>query len=160
MGAVYVKSNFAPMQPVFNLFGVITVCALSTGSVCSGPIVATASDPWIVEDEEKSVFRKAIEDALDKTKGVEDTCPVHKIKMTVKVVPIAYGLRFTDFRDFEGFSRDKFPFFREDISGGCCVDNSPEAPTKGKRYVCPECVASWKRFLEDLQAKAAAAQSR
>jgi hypothetical protein len=86
------------------------------------------------------------------------SAPIVATSSDRKEVRIAYGLQFTEYWEFERFARDKFPFFREYISGGCVIDAKPdpEIPTTGKRYVCPECVVAWKRFLEEIGARGAA----
>ncbi len=110
-------------------------------------------DSISAEPDERTERRKKLEDELDYTKGTSDVCPVHKIKMPAKSVPMTFGL---DSRGMDGLRQmieKEFPFSFEEISGGCVVNN-PEWPTQGKRFVCPKCVAGWKLWKETSLKKA------
>lgn len=50
--------------------------------------------PTGLSEEEKVVFKKASEEPVDATKGQPDTCPIHKVKMSVQKLPIVYGFPF------------------------------------------------------------------
>jgi len=124
------------MKVLLSLF--LTGC-ISFG----GPPNATA-------DEEEAALRKKLQEAIeefrDHTKGKSDICPVHKIKMPVKDVPMQFGLLATSIPEFRKLKAAEFPFSEEFIAGGCVVTDDSLFPKTGKVFVCPQCVAGEARL--------------
>jgi hypothetical protein len=89
----------------------------------------------VFENEIEGALHKKIEDASDDTKSKSDVCPVHRVKMQMKTVPITYGLDARNVGSLPQVIERQFPFSREDINGGCVRIDGPGFPTSGKRYV-------------------------
>lgn len=83
-------------------------------------------------------------EAPDLTSGFKDTCPVHLVKMEVKVVPIQYGLIAPFFSEKESA---EFPFVG-DVFGGCMETST--SPQWAKTYVCPRCIEARQRLVAEL----------
>lgn len=96
--------------------------------------------------EEEAAARKQLEDAVDLTRGKNEICPVHKVKMTAKDVPIQFGSVDDEIQEKYGF-----PFAEEVISGGCLVFDERRFPKTGKVFVCPGCVEARKRWFEEAK---------
>jgi hypothetical protein len=96
----------------------------------------------------------------DQTRGKSDICPVHKVKMPAKEVPVQFGLPATFLPEFRKLKAAEFPFAEEFISGGCVLDDDPLFPETGKVFVCPKCVAAWNRWLEAAKKKVEESKSK
>jgi hypothetical protein len=72
------------------------------------------------------------------------TCNIHNIKMQPARLRIVYGLPSpAEFKEAEA-ARDRFPFGRDYVLGGCIVQ--PAKTVDG--FLCPDCVrarATWLR---------------
>jgi hypothetical protein len=79
--------------------------------------------------------------ARDRTKGKNDVCPIHHVRMAARTVPIIPGSDARYDYSLGPIAQKKFPFAREVISLNYSVDDDPRNPTTGKIFVCPECVA-------------------
>ena len=99
-------------------------------------------------EDELAARRKAIEAVFDFTKGTSDICPVHKVKMPVKVVPVTYGLPVIYSPEVRK-KQAEFPFSEEFILlGDCVAPDETLFPKTGKVLVCPKCVAGWNSWLD------------
>jgi len=114
---------------------------LTPGLAFGAPPSATA------EDEETARLRKTLQDLtqklVDQTKGKRDICPVHKVKMPIKEVPVRFGMLAEP-----KLKAAQFPFSDQFVSGGCIVIDDPLFPKTGKVFLCPQCVAAENRWMD------------
>jgi hypothetical protein len=86
-------------------------------------------------------LRRQLEALADQTTGKSDICPIHKAKMNIKSLDIAYGLiRPIDPQPSPEVRLSQFPFAQEEVLGGCVV--SDLFPKKARIYQCPLCLSN------------------
>ena len=69
------------------------------------------------------------------------TCHLHQVAMTMKAVPIHYGLPSeVESGPSQDLRLKRFPFTGRSPEGGCAIE--PNAPKTMEVSVCPECVAA------------------
>jgi hypothetical protein len=102
----------------------------------------------VLEKQEQFISEglKELKIPLDTTQGVSNFCPVHKIRMGVRRVHIAYGLlmpRLTD-PPFD-LRKRQFPFALDYWRGGCIIQGKSTALI----YICPECQRAERQWISD-----------
>lgn len=87
----------------------------------------------------------------DYTRGKQNTCEIHHIKMDKTVVPVHYGLTTVDARGaaMENVSGTAFPHAEDSLNPGCPVQRTREAVI----YTCSECMRARRAWETDYEAK-------
>ena len=100
--------------------------------------------------QEKEIYEKLedLELGRDTTRGVSNICPVHKVEMQIKLVPIKYGLLLHRRDDPTPEIRTSmFPFNLEFCEGGCITSNT--SPKEARVYHCAECARAEKKWIKE-----------
>lgn len=80
-------------------------------------------------------MRHQLEAIADQITGKSDICPIHKIKMEIKSLDIAYGLvRPVGPQPSPEERLSQFPFAQEEVLGGCVMSDS--FPRKARIFQC------------------------
>jgi len=143
------RIEFRSVPPMKLLASLLLIACFSFGAPPS-------AIPGEQETAQQKKLREALAEACDETRGKSDICPIHKVKMPIREVPIRYGL----YRGFGSLQAAEFPFANEFISGGCVVIDDPRMPKTGKVFVCAQCVATWNRLLDAAKKKVEESKSK
>ena len=107
---------------------------------------------------------------FDLTKDKSDACPVHKVKMTAKIVRVLFSFDTRWVSEFEKRKAAEFPFAYAFIYDSyvsladhpdlgmrffCGTGLPPE--TFAKMFVCPQCLAAYESTVRAFNAKVVAA---
>lgn len=101
-----------------------------------------------IKDDEQRLreMEKRRDTVVDETKDVSDICPVHQRKMEATRVPIQNGMLAPMVVPWE-VRQKEFPFAQKYSGSGCMW--ADYQPTHAKIYVCPDCVAAEKKWVEE-----------